>query len=55
MTDVMFNKGEGDEVVPNGCSMAINEILKNVFPEYLKHESVSSLQKHFIQPLLEII
>lgn len=49
----MFAKN--GEVVTNGCSMSIIEILNHVFPEYLMLENSPKLQKVFINPLLEIV
>lgn len=49
----MFTKGS--EVVDNGCSMSIIEIIQHVFPEFLTEDKVSNLTSFFIKPLLEIV
>ena len=42
LSSVMFMK-QG-EIVDNGCSMSMIEILKNVFPEYLEEANASKLE-----------
>jgi len=53
LSSVMFVK-QG-EVVDNGCSMSMIELLNNTFPEYLSEANAESLHKVFLYPLLDIL
>ena len=53
LSSVMFMK-QG-EVVDNGCSMSMIEILNHVFPEYLQEVNAHKLETQFLNPLLEIL